>query len=68
MSSDQMRIRELHQRLERLRTDDCLTVAAFDAIFTEASALVSDPRRLEAFFVRAPAAWVDARKPVLQSV
>lgn len=68
MHSNQTRIRELHQQLERLRADDCLTVAAFDAIFTEVSALVIDPHRLEAIFVRAPAAWVDAHQPMLQSV
>ena len=55
MHSNQTRIRELHQHLERLRVDGHLTVAAFDAIFTEANALFSDSRRLEAFFVRAPA-------------
>jgi hypothetical protein len=49
-----------------LRDENRLTAEAFDLIFNEAKSLVDAPRRLEAFFVRAPVEWINAQKPALQ--
>jgi ribosomal protein L19E len=66
MNNNQMRIRELHQQIETLRDENRLTAEAFETIFNEAKSLVDAPRRLEAFFVRAPVEWINAQKPALQ--